>query len=51
MEKRSSLKLKRRSIMKILVIDDNPVHLEAAKITLDDHDLTLCSSHDDAIKS
>lgn len=36
--------------MKILVIDDTQNHLDAAKQTLSGHDITLCSSHDGALK-
>ena len=35
--------------MKILVIDDTKTHLNAALQTLTDHDVTICSSHDDAL--
>lgn len=34
--------------MKILVIDDTQVHLTAALQTLQGHDVTTCSSHDEA---
>lgn len=36
--------------MKILVIDDSSIHLEAARKTLVGHDITLCDSHDEAIE-
>ncbi|MFA6047775.1 MAG: hypothetical protein WCV59_02790 [Parcubacteria group bacterium] len=36
--------------MRILVIDDTQGHLDAARQTLSGHDLTLCSSHDEAVK-
>lgn len=37
-------------VMNILVIDDTKVHLTAAKQTLTGHDVTICTSHDKAIK-
>ncbi len=33
--------------MKVLVIDDNPVHLAAAKAQLKDHELTVAGSYDE----
>lgn len=35
--------------MKILVIDDTQKHLDSALLTLEGHDITLCSSYDEAI--
>ncbi len=37
--------------MKILVIDDNPKHLGAAKAQLADHDVTAVSSYDEAMQA
>lgn len=34
--------------MRILVIDDNPLHQESARQTLGDHDLTVASTYDEA---
>jgi len=36
--------------MKILVIDDNPLHREAAKAQLAEHDLTIVDNYDEARK-
>lgn len=36
--------------MKILVIDDTQKHLDAALQSLINHDVTTCSSHDEALK-
>jgi CheY-like chemotaxis protein len=36
--------------MKILVIDDNQKHLNSALQTLAGHDVTICSTHDEALK-
>lgn len=36
--------------MKILVIDDTQKHLDSAVKTLEGHDVTLCSSYDEALK-
>lgn len=36
--------------MKILVIDDSQIHLQAARQTLVGHELTLCATHDEALK-
>jgi CheY-like chemotaxis protein len=44
-----SLKLWKETIMKILVIDDSRVNLEAAKQTLQGHELSLCDSYDKAV--
>lgn len=35
------------SKLRILVIDDNPIHLKAAQQTLGHHELTLCQSQDE----
>ncbi|MBP6929569.1 MAG: hypothetical protein KBB77_01400 [Candidatus Moranbacteria bacterium] len=35
--------------MKILVIDDTAVHLDAARQTLDGHDVTYCATHEQAV--
>jgi CheY-like chemotaxis protein len=36
--------------LKILVIDDNPVHRQSAHQTLEGHDLTVVGSYDEALK-
>lgn len=36
--------------MKILVIDDNPVHQQSARQTLNGHDLTVVGSYDEAFE-
>jgi CheY-like chemotaxis protein len=36
--------------MKVLVIDDTQVHLDAALQTLAEHDVTICLSHEEATK-
>lgn len=36
--------------MRILVIDDTKKHLDAALQTLVDHDVTICSTYDDALE-
>lgn len=36
--------------MKILVIDDSQIHLQAARQTLVGHELTLCATHDKALE-
>ena len=36
--------------MKILVIDDSPVHQQSARQTLEGHELTVVSSYDEALK-
>lgn len=36
--------------MKVLVIDDTSVHLDAALQTLDGHNVTICSNHEEARK-
>lgn len=36
-------------VMKILVIDDTQVHLDAAKQTLVGHDVTYCETHEEAV--
>jgi CheY-like chemotaxis protein len=39
---------KKESIMKILVIDDSPIHQDAARAQLKDHDLTVVGTYDEA---
>lgn len=36
--------------MKILVVDDNPIHLDAAKVQLKDHEVTVVNKYWDAEK-
>lgn len=36
--------------MKVLVIDDNTIHLQAAKETLGEHELTVVDNYDEAVK-
>ncbi len=35
--------------MKILVVDDNPIHQQSARQTLGEHDLTVIGGHDEAL--
>ena len=42
----ASIKTTRK--LRVLVVDDNPVHLKAAEQTLADCELTTCSTHDEA---
>lgn len=37
--------------MKILVIDDSPVHQQSARQTLEGHDITIVEGYDEALKS
>lgn len=45
-----SLCAERSREMKILVIDDNPIHLQAAKQALKGHELTVCDDADEALE-
>jgi CheY-like chemotaxis protein len=45
------MEVKMNSGMKILVVDDSPIHREAARQTLGaGHDLTVVGKHDDAVR-